>query len=117
MRKYLKIMLAGYMRRYSLLTGLILFSFVAFAEPPNTVWKMEGPANNKVTITEVVESGTPWKFTFSIYSWLNSYEAGSSTKLNFRTIDLPDGYEIKTTTTFFKGNPTIEEIYWPDTVT
>ena len=110
-------MLAGYMRRYSLLTGLILFSFVAFAEPPNTVWKMEGPANNKVTITEVVESGTPWKFTFSIYSWLNSYEAGSSTKLNFRTIDLPDGYEIKTTTTFFKGNPTIEEIYWPDTVT
>ena len=120
MRKYLKIMLAGYMRRYSLLTGLILFSFVAFAEPPDTKWKDLDPgATGTITLETIpdVEGETAWKFTLTTAGKLAKSAAGTTSKLNFRTLALPTGYAIKDTGTTFSKDTTIEELYWPDTVT
>lgn len=120
MRKYLKIMLAGYMRRYSLLTGVILFSFVAFAEPPNTKWKNLDPgATGTITLETIpdVEGETAWKFTLTTAGKLAKSAAGTTSKLNFRTLALPTGYAIKDTGTTFSKDTTIEELYWPDTVT
>ena len=112
----------------------ILFSFVAifsvasaqtlFAEPPNTEWTVTGPASSTLTITEVVEEGVkPWVFTLAKANGeLKVSSAGSSSKLNFRTIDLSDskysGYVIKFHNgSTLRNNTTIKELYWPNTIT
>lgn len=120
MRKYLKIMLAGYMRRYSLLTGVILFSFVAFAEPPDTKWKDLDPgATGKITLETIpdVEGETAWKFTLTADGSLGKSVIGTTPKLNFRTLVLPTGYAIKKIGAAFGSSTIINELYWPDTVT
>ena len=112
----------------------ILFSFVAifsfasaqtlFAEPPNTEWKVTGPDSSMLTITEVVDEGVkPWVFTLAKANGeLKVSSAGSSSKLNFRTIDLSDskysGYVIKFHNgSTLRNNTTIKELYWPNTIT
>ena len=106
----------------------IFFFFVAvfsiasaqmvFAEPPDTEWKVV--TNDTLTITEVVAEGaTPWKFTLSKAGGsLSRSQTGTSTKLNFRTLvpHLPEGCKI-TGCGYYKNITTIEEFYWPDTVT
>lgn len=112
----------------------ILFSFVAifsvasaqtlFAEPPDTKWVVTGPASSMLTITEVVDEGVkPWIFTLAKANGeLKVSSAGSSSKLNFRTIDLSDskysGYVIKFHNgSTLRNNTTIKELYWPNTIT
>ena len=109
-------------------TYFVLAFFVcaqlSFAEPPDTKWKVTGPANYYLTITEVVDEGVnPWIFT--LYKPDGSFkatQAGDSAVLNFRTIDLSDskysGYVIKfLNTNSWRNNTTIKELYWPDTIT
>ena len=107
----------------------ILFSFVAifsvvsaqtlFAEPPNTEWTVTG--SSTLTITEVVEEGaTPWKFTLpKAGGSITRTQTGTSTKLNFRTLvpHLPEGCKITNSGSQFRNIDTIEELYWPDTIT
>ena len=107
----------------------ILFSFVAifsvssaqtlFAEPPNTQWEVTG--SSTLTITEVVEEGaTPWKFTLpKAGGSITRTQTGTSTKLNFRTLvpHLPEGCKITNSGSQFRNIDTIEELYWPDTIT
>lgn len=107
----------------------ILFSFVAifsvssaqtlFAEPPNTEWTVTG--SSTLTITEVVEEGaTPWKFTLpKAGGSITRTQTGTSTKLNFRTLvpHLPAGCKITNSGSQFRNIDTIEELYWPDTIT
>ena len=108
----------------------ILFSFVAifsvtsaqtlFAEPPNTQWEVN-TKTSPLTITEVVDEGaTPWKFTLpKAGGSITRTQTGTSTKLNFRTLvpHLPDGCKITGSGQQFRNIDTIEELYWPDTIT
>ena len=108
----------------------IFFFFVAvfsiasaqmvFAEPPDTQWEVTG--SSTLTITEVVEEGvTPWKFTLPKSGGrLDKSQKGDSVKLNFRTLvpHLPEGCKITYVQDgAVKENATIEELYWPDTIT
>ena len=91
-----------------------------FAEPPDTQWTVTGTST--LTITEVVEDGVkPWIFTLpKAGGRLDRSQKGSSVKLNFRTLVplLPSGCKITyVQESAFKQNETIEELYWPDTIT
>ena len=95
----------------------------ALAEPPDTKWTVSEPVSSKVTITEQIESGTPWIFTLTKSEGkLVRSQSGTTTKLNFRTLlpNLPSGYNITETGIAFKGasdgSSVIEEIYWPNTI-
>ena len=108
----------------------IFFFFVAvfsiasaqmvFAEPPDTQWEVNTKAS-PLTITEVVDEGaTPWKFTLpKAGGSITRTQTGTSTKLNFRTLvpHLPDGCKITGSGQQFRNIDTIEELYWPDTIT
>ena len=78
------------------IVALVSFiTFVCIAEPPDTKWTVMG--SSTLTITEQVESGTPWIFTLpKAGGRLDRSQKGSSTKLNFRTLVplLPDGCKI-----------------------
>lgn len=108
----------------------IFFFFVAFfsiasaqmvfAEPPDTQWEVN-TKTSPLTITEVVAEGaTPWKFTLpKAGGSITRTQTGTSTKLNFRTLvpHLPDGCKITGSGQQFRNIDTIEELYWPDTIT
>ena len=90
----------------------------ALAEPPDTKWTVSEPVSSTVTITEEIESGTPWIFTLTKSDGkLARSQSGTTTKLNFRTLDLPNGYAIKNTGEAFKSRDAIVEVYWPNTLT
>ena len=104
--------------------SIAIFSIAAanvlLAEPPDTQWTVTG--SSPLTITEVVEDGsTPWKFTLpKAGGRLDRSQKGASVKLNFRTLVplLPSGCKITyVQESAFKQNETIEELYWPDTIT
>ena len=107
----------------TLLSFIAAFSIAGaqmlFAEPPDTKWTVTG--GSTLTITEQVESGTPWIFTLpKAGGRLDRSQKGSATKLNLRTIVplLPSGCKITYVQEgAFKNNADIEELYWPDTIT
>ena len=107
----------------TLLSFIAAFSIAGaqmlFAEPPDTKWTVTG--GSTLTITEQVESGTPWIFTLpKAGGRLDRFQKGSATKLNLRTIVplLPSGCKITYVQEgAFKNNADIEELYWPDTIT
>ena len=105
-------------KTYFVLAFFVCAQF-SFAEPPNTEWTVTG--SSTLTITEVVEEGaTPWKFTLpKAGGSITRTQTGTSTKLNFRTLvpHLPEGCKITNSGSQFRNIDTIEELYWPDTIT
>ncbi len=104
----------------SFAVSAIVCAKAAFADPPDTKWTVTG--SSTLTITEIVEEGvTPWKFTLPKSGGrLDKSQKGASVKLNFRTLvpHLPTGCKITyVNESAFKNDATIEELYWPDTIT
>lgn len=130
------------MSKLAKILSLIAVSSIAFVqslfaeEAPQTVWNDVVDKGTYCTITEVLPEGTegtPWSFKLTKSTGLlelsESGVRGSGTKLNFRTIKLPTGYAIKKVKnssnsnatnlsyTPFGSNSSIQELYWPDTIT
>jgi hypothetical protein len=98
----------------------ISFSFLTnftFAEEPETAWEI---TQSGTTLT--LSDGTGWVFKLTSQGVLSRSSSGTATVLNFRSCELPEGYEIKKFSSsqnspFMGKSKVIQELYWPDTLT
>ena len=98
----------------------ISFSFLTnftFAEEPETAWEI---TQSGTTLT--LSDGTGWVFKLTSQGVLSRSSSGTATVLNFRSCELPEGYEIKKfnssqNSPFMGKSKVIQELYWPDTLT
>lgn len=101
------------MRSFLFLLFAFSYSYICFSEEPNTSWTQSYSGT-----TLKLSDDTGWTFNLTSAGKLSIAVKGTATSLNFRTIQFPDGYAIKTLTdAMFKGDTTIAELYWPNTLT
>ena len=94
----------------------ISFSFLTdftFAEEIETAWEI---TESGTTLT--LSDGTGWVFKLTSQGVLSRSSSGTATVLNFRSCELPEGYEIKKFSSSLMGkSKVITELYWPATLT
>jgi len=81
------------MKRLMMCIAMVFVAGASFAEIPETAWTVTEPASSGKDASFCDDTG--WKFTLTKAGSLSKTAVGTATALNFRTLELQCGYQIK----------------------